>query len=102
MKQLRKEKRKIKKRLKINNGNQPQILNENKLIQERIKGQILLERTKKANEQLKKMTDDKTRVLFWKERKKLKRNQMNTYLTVKNEEGERMYDPESVKETMAR
>ena len=101
VKQLRRHKREIKKRLKRNMGDQSQTLSEYKLLQNKIKKQILQERTEKENEQLKKMTADKTRVLFWKERKKLRRNQTNECLTVKNDKGNRIYDPETVKETIA-
>ena len=96
VKQLRRHKREIKKRLKRNMGDQSQTLSEYKLLQNEIKKQILQERTEKENEQLKKMTADKTRVLFWKERKKLRRNQTNKCLTIKNDQGDRVYDPETV------
>ena len=47
------------------------------------------------------MTEDKSKVTFWKERKKLKRNATNECLTVKNDEGLRQFDPEKVKNTVA-
>ena len=98
VKDMRKEKREIKKRLKNKETHMVTSYGE---MQEKIRNQILLERTERTNRQLKKMTEDKTRIIFWKERKKLKRNQANNCLTVKNENGERVYDPEIIKETAA-
>ena len=40
-------------------------------------------------------------MLFWKERKRIGRNETNELLTVKDPKGERVYDPEEVKTTMA-
>ena len=101
VKSLRSEKRKIKKRLKENDGDPEQLTKSYKEVQEKIRNQILIERTEKTNKQLNKMTEDKSRVIFWKERKKIKRNCLNDCLTVKNEKGERQYAPEKVKETTA-
>ena len=47
------------------------------------------------------MTHNKTQAIFWKERKKMMRNHANECVTVKNEIGERQYDPEKIKETEA-
>ena len=98
---LRKEKRLVKKRLDHNNDDQQETLNKYKKIQENLKNQILLERTRKTNLRLKKMTQDKTKIIFWKERKRLNRNETNASLTVKNKSGERVYDPQAIKQTTA-
>ena len=102
LKEIRKEKRHIKKALKRSETDQPLLLQRYKIIQEKIRNQVLTEKTKKTNTQLNKMIQDKSRVNFWKERKKLMRNQANECGTVKNESGERQYDPEKIKETNAK
>ena len=96
---LRREKRMIKNE-RNQNGNQTNIT-KYKTIQERLRNQILIEKTEKTNSRLKKMTQDKTRIIFWKERKKLNRNFTNSCLTVKNDKGERIHDPEEIKQTTA-
>ena len=48
------------------------------------------------------MTQDKTRLIFWKERKRMSRNQTNECLTVKDDRGERVHDPSDIKQTTAR
>ena len=40
------------------------------------------------------MTQDETRVFFWKERKKIRRNETNECLTIKNNDGKREFNPE--------
>ena len=47
------------------------------------------------------MVKDKSKVIFWKEIKRIQRSETNESLTVKNENGERVYDPEEIKEAMA-
>ena len=70
-------------------------------IQTQLRNQILLERTLKTNDQFKKMTQNKNRVFFWKERKRIKRNETNECLTVKNENGDREFDPLNIMNTTA-
>ena len=65
LKEMRREKRTLKKTLIRSETEQPLILEQYKNIQERIRNQILIEKTKKTNLQLNKMTQDKSRVLFW-------------------------------------
>ena len=80
---------------------QKTIITQYKEIQEKLRVQILTERTEKMNKDLKKMLEDISKVMFWKERKKTRRNVTNDFLTVKDEKGERKYDPESIKEITA-
>ena len=47
------------------------------------------------------MTLDKSRVFFWKERKRLKRNETNNCFTVKDRNGNRQCDPIEVMNTTA-
>ena len=101
LQEMRREKRQLKKILKRSETDQPDTLEQYKSIQEKIRNQILTEKTKKTNAQLNKMTQDKSRVIFWKERKKTMRNHANECVTVKDDSGQRQYDPEKIKETNA-
>ena len=65
LKEMRREKRHLKNILKRSETDQPAILEQYKSIQEKIRNQILIEKTKKTNAQLSKMTQDKSRILFW-------------------------------------
>ena len=94
--QLRGKKKELKKALK--RGDNP---DEYKRIQKELRHQILLERSTKINNQFKKMTQDKSRIFFWKERKRLKRNETNEYLTVKDNNGNRQFDPVTIMDTTA-
>ena len=44
---------------------------------------------------------DKSRSTFWKEKRNITRNPLSTSQTIKNEKGERQYNPESIKEHTA-
>ena len=101
IKQLRREKGEKKNELKRNPDKNLAIIKELIEIQNKIKNQILTERTQKTNDQLKRMTQDKSRVFFWKERKRIKRNATNECLTIKNEDGRREYDPEKIMDVTA-
>ena len=63
--------------------------------------EILLEKSTKINNQFKRMMQDKSRVYFWKERKRLKRNETNECLTVKDNNGNRQFDPKMIMDTTA-
>ena len=99
--ELRQCKKEIKDRLKVPSANKDPIFDEFRCIQEKLKTKILEERTKRMNFQLKKMTKDKSKVYFWKERKKVMRNEVDENPTVKNEAGTRVYHPNQIKEVMA-
>ena len=101
VKKLRECKKVIKGRLKQPSTNKDPIFDEYRKIQEKLRNKILEERTNRMNSQLKKMTQDKSKVLFWKERKKVMRNKLDENPTVKNDTGTRVYHPEQVKEVMA-
>ena len=101
VKELRKQKRVVKKCLKNDDIDKSQVLTQYGEIQTSLRNQILKERTEKTNQQWKKMTEDKSKVVFWKERKRLKRNETNECLTVKNEDGIRQFDPDKIKHTVA-
>ena len=55
----------------------------------------------RTNNQFKRMTQDKSRVFFWKERKRIKRNETNECLTVKDKNGNRQFDPTKIMDTTA-
>ena len=94
VKQLREEKKQKKKELKEYPTSSQAKIDEYITTQNKLKEQILLERTEKTNAQLYKMTQDETRVFFWKERKKIRRNETNECLTIKNNDGKREFNPE--------
>ena len=64
IKDLRDKKKEIKQRLNSGNGKDNATKSEYKAIQEKIRNQILLERTKKTNEMFEKMTQDKSSVVL--------------------------------------
>ena len=64
IKDLRDKKKEIKQRLNSGNGKDNATKSEYKDIQEKIRNQILLERTKKTNEMFEKMTQDKSSVVL--------------------------------------
>ena len=64
VKDLRKQKREIKKRLKNKENDHPNLMKSYREIQEKIRKRILYEKTERRNRQLKKMTEDKTRIIF--------------------------------------
>ena len=75
--ELRRRKKEIKGKLKIPGADKDLIFNEFRSIQEKLKTKILEERTDKMNFRQKKMTQNNSEVLFWKERKKIMRNQLD-------------------------
>ena len=100
IKRLRVEKRQLKKSLAFTND-KPATICEYKRIQEKLRILILEERAKEMNDKMENMIKDKTKIQFWKLRKKLMRNEVNECLTVKNVAGKRVYDPEEAKEVHA-
>ena len=99
--QLRTQKRQIEKEIKKPDIDKTAAITKFKEIQETIRTKILEERTEKMNHRLKKITADKSKVSFWKERKKIGKNELNECLTVKDEKGIRQYNPEAIKEVTA-
>ena len=71
-------------------------------IQERIKNQIIYEKSIKTKQKFEKMINDKSRNTFWKEKKKMSRNPVLESLIIKDEQGMRQYDPEKIKEHTAK
>ena len=92
IKLLRIEKRQLKKSLACTND-KVTAMSEYKKVQEKLRIMILEERAKEINEKLENLIKDKTKIQFWKLRKKLMRNEVNECLTVKNDAGKRAYDP---------
>ena len=101
VKDMRKEKRNLSKKLKRKEIQWPEAQVHYKDLQERLQQKILSERCEKANHKLKKITGDNSRALFWKERKRMNRDNLNQSMTVKDENGRRLYDEEQIKEQYA-
>ena len=99
--ELRRCKREIKGKLKSPNTDKDMMFNEFRSIQESLKTKILEERINRMNFRLRKMTKDKSKVIFWKERKKVMRNKVDENPTVKDDTGTRVYHPDQIKEVMA-
>ena len=99
--QMRKEKRDIRRSLKDGCTDRRNMIKLFKELQEKLKMQILKERTEKINNKMSSLAQDNTRNSFWKERKKRKREPIKDNLTVKDEEGVRQLDPPMIMETMA-
>ena len=88
-------------------GPQPQtceksrLINEYKLMQEKLKNQIIKEKAAKIQQRFNKIIADKSRNAFWKEKKFISRNNILESLIVKNEDKNRLFEPDSIKEYIA-
>ena len=102
--ELRQEKRNIKK--KFLQEQQPEMrkvqLEKYKDLQIKIRQQIDKEQKEKVQLKFEKMIESKSSDIFWKERKKMNRDTSMELLVTKNEEGDRLYDPEKNQENIAR
>ena len=72
-----------------------------KSIQESIQTQMKEEKTVQIENKFKKIIADKSRNAFWKERKRLSKNPVLESLIIKNNQGQRLFNPEDVKEGTA-
>ena len=100
---LQNEKREKKK--EIRTQTEPEIRNnlisQYKEIQNRIHSQMVTEKTLHIEEKFNRIAADNSRTSFWKEKRKMTKNNTQDSLTVKDKNGNRKYDPEQIKECYA-
>ena len=72
-----------------------------KLTQEKIKNQIIKEKAAKMQIRFDRIIADKSRNAFWKEKKFITRNNILESLIVKNEDQNRLFEPDAIKEYIA-
>ena len=72
-----------------------------KEIQDLIHNQMVTEKTAYIEEKFNQINADKSRTSFWKEKRKMTQNNTLDSLTVKDENGNRKYEPEEIKECIA-
>ena len=77
------------------------LIAEYKTIQMSITHQIVKEKTQILTEKFEKIANDKSRKLFWKEKKNISRNPALESLVVKDATGIRQYQPEAIKAATA-
>ena len=101
-------KRKQKAPLKNQIQNQPITEERKKLIeqynnlQEEIKQMIIAERTEKIRQKFLKISQDRSRTSFWKEKRAASRNPALEAIIIKDEKGNRIYGPQQTKKETAK
>ena len=70
--------------------------------QKEVRQQIEMEHKERAKEKLERMMIQENKTDFWKECKKQKRDEMNNWTAIKDDEGKRILDPEGQKEAVAK
>ena len=76
-------------------------IREYKEIQEKTKKQIVHEKTNSIKEKLEKITVEPSQNALWKEKRRVLRNPTMECVIVKDKEGKRHFDPDSIKENVA-
>lgn len=96
---LCKQKREIKKQICVeaDRENKSALITTYKSIQENIQTQMTEEKTQLIEGKFKKIIADKSRTTFWKEKRSLSKNPVLEALVIKNEKGQRLFNPEEVK-----
>ena len=98
------EKKKLKERIQKeeNDERKKLLITEYKTIQERMIQEMTKEKAKKITHRFEKIMEDRSKNAFWKEKKKMTRSTILEYLIIKNEQGERIFDPKSIMEETAK
>ena len=96
VKKLREKKKQVKDELKKTNDIEirKKLTFQCKIKQEQIRNQILLERKEKVARKFQKIASDRSKSLFWREKRKMSRNSTLEWMVTKNEEGKRLYGPQ--------
>ena len=104
VKTMQQEKKVIKQQIRNNMdiGDKGHLIKRYKEIQDKVTTQIQKERQTIANERFERIAADKSKKTFWKEKKRVTRDPVLEALTIKDENGHRQFNPESVKEHTAR
>lgn len=102
-KQLQKEKKKLKNQIRSEKDNtkRNQLLEVYRNIKETVTSQITQERHEINKEKFEKIIADRSKRTFWKEKKKLSRDPVLENITIKDKNGLRQYNPDSVMENTA-
>ena len=77
------------------------LIKEYKILQEQIKSIIIQEKTVEIEEKFHKIATDNSRASFWREKRNLSKNPMLESLTIKDNQGHRVYSPQYFKEVTA-
>ena len=77
-------------------------IGEYKEIQDQIHKQMVTEKTSYIEKKFNQINSDKSRTSFWKEKRQMTRNNNLDALAIKDEKGKRKYEPEEIKECMAK
>ena len=104
IKELSNKKRILKKEIQSENDKEmkKQLIMEYKTLQEKILDKMTKEKTQSITHQFEKMMSDKSRNSFWREKKKMSKNSTLDSLIIKNNEGIRQFNPDSIKEEAAK
>ena len=77
------------------------MINVYKEIQEKTRKQIVIEKTNTIKEKLEKIANEPNQNALWKEKKRVQRNPMMECMIVKDNEGNRQFEPNRIKENVA-
>ena len=78
-----------------------QLINKYKDIQEKTKEQMIIEKSEELKERFEKIISEPSRHTFWKEKKKVTRNPAAECIIIKDKNGRRHFEPNSIKENIA-
>ena len=103
MKQLNDRKKQLKTQIQAeqNHQSKEKLINEYKDVQEKTKEQIIIEKSEELKEKVEKITNEPSRHTFWKEKKKITRNPAAECIIIKDKNGKRHFEPNSIKENIA-
>ena len=103
LKMLQSEKIEKKKEIRIQTDtvNRNNMICEYKEIQNLIHNQMVTEKTLQIERKFNQIAADRSRASFWKEKRNTTKNNTHDSLTVKDEHGNRKYEPSQIKECMA-
>ena len=103
VKEMRQQKVELRQSLKINHDEltRNELLSGIKSIQEKIMAQIIIEREEIIHSKFQKIISDPSKNSLWKEKKRMSRDTVLEALTIKDVDGNRQYDPESIKKHSA-
>ena len=103
IKQFNDQKKQLKQQIQAeqNPETKTQLINNYKDIQERTKEQMIFEKSEEIKERFEKITSEPSRHTFWKEKKKVSRNPASDCIIIKDKNGGRHFEPNSIKENIA-
>ena len=101
--QLKYRKRQLKAQIQNerNAETKEKLIDEYKEVQDKTKEQIILEKTDEIKKKFEKIVSEPSRYSFWKEKKRVTRNPASECIIIKDKDGKRHFEPESIKENIA-